>query len=72
MRGLVKANKSSRPIFHEICKGFGKAAADTGFSENNIPAFWSDQLGKARPYMIEAAKAERRVEHTFKAPAKRK
>jgi hypothetical protein len=72
-RDLVEAG-TIRPglTFHGLRKSLGKAAADAGFSENDIAgALGQTNPASARPYTIEAARTKGAA-RVFKALAKRK
>jgi hypothetical protein len=58
--------------FHGLRKSLGKAAADLGFSENDIAgALGQINPASARPYTIEAAR-RKGAQRVFKALSKRK
>lgn len=72
-RELAKAG-TIRPglTFHGLRKSLGKAAADMGFSEDDIAgALGQSNPASARPYTIEASR-QRGADRVFKALAKRK
>ncbi len=72
-RDLVDAGKI-RPglTFHGLRKSLGKAAADAGFSENDIAgALGQTNPASARPYTLEAARRQG-ANRVFRALAKRK
>jgi len=72
-RELVATGKI-RPglTFHGLRKSLGKAAADAGFSENDIAgALGQTNPASARPYTVEAARTKG-AERVLKALAKRK
>lgn len=72
-RELVKEGKI-RPglTFHGLRKSLGKAAADAGFSENDIAgALGHTNPASSRPYTIEAAR-KKGADRVFKALSKRR
>lgn len=72
-RELVEAGKI-RPglTFHGLRKSLGKAAADAGFSENDIAgALGQTNPASARPYTLEAARTKG-ADRVFKALSRRK
>lgn len=72
-RALVKAGAIRQGLtFHGLRKSLGKAAADAGFSEDDIAgALGQSNPASARPYTIEASR-RKGADRVFKALSKRK